>query len=284
MDYIGASDQDTSDGKSLRPLIEKQAYNEKFEEDFTVAEWDYRKPSLNNHAILDRRIDERPSLMVRKGTFKLMTHKLASSNEIDMMYDLSSDPYEVHNFLGAHAAQASNATLSKAEHLRCLLIEWMERLDGEERYYSDPLANYNHGEGDIEELRMRQSWPALDFWVGDTSIGIGRLALHEQELLRSEFLYIGSRTAAPVQFVSLHITGRDAALFRIDQNEVLIETMKCQSIKITFSAPPEMFVTEPQQIRVEGFIVVSREGRSEFVVPLFLEEQNWSEILSNMNL
>jgi hypothetical protein len=222
-------------------------------------------------------MDERPSLMVRKGQYKLMTHKLASSNKIDMMYDLHSNPYEVYNYLGANAASASYAILSKAEHLRCLAIEWMERLDGEIGYYSDPLANYGEGEGNIEELRKRQSWPALDFWVGDDSIEIGRLARQEDHLVRNEFLYMGTRVDAGEILVSIRISGPDAAFFSVDQSDISVGFQKCHSVKITFSALPEAFLSRGGLIEAE--IVVGRDGHSDFVIPLSLEGRDLSEIL-----
>jgi arylsulfatase A-like enzyme len=276
LDYIGASDEDTSDGKSLRPLIEKTVYNDKYEEDYVVAEWDYRKPLLNNHNELDRRMDERPSLMVRKGQFKLMTQKLATSNKIDMMYDLHSDPHEVYNHLGANSAYATYATLSKAEHLRCLLIEWMGRLDGEARYYSDPLANYGEGQGDIEELRKRQSWPALDFWIGDSSIEIGRLVLQDDQLVRSEFLYMGKRVDGAEILVSITISGPDAAFFSVDRSDLLVRTRKCHSVKITFAASAEVILSRSGV--VEASIVVGRDDHSDYLIPLSLGEQDFSEI------
>ena len=104
----------------------------------------------------------------------------------------------------------------------------MQRMDGGTdpniRYYSDPGANYWEGRGDIEEVRRRQSWPALEFWVSDSIIEFGRLVWDGYEFVRNEYLYLGTRTAdettfGPVEIATISIVGRDAAFFRIDTQE-----------------------------------------------------------------
>jgi arylsulfatase A-like enzyme len=267
LDYVGASDVDNSDGTSLRAFIEATSYNQHFDEDLVVAEWDYRKPLLRNHKILDRRMDERPSLMIRKGEFKLMTQKLASSSKIDMMYDLSSDPFEMNNLVGTNGMiTASDQTLSKAEHLRCLLIEWMQRLDGEKRYYSDPNANYGEGSGDIEELRKRQSWRTLDFWIGDSTLEFGKPVWNKDEFVRNEFLYLGTRTPGSITVSSIRVDGSDAGLFTVDQQQLLLEPNGCTRLKVAFASS----TSEATKRTLDASIVVSREGSSsETVIPIF---------------
>jgi hypothetical protein len=96
-----------------------------------------------------------------------MVHKLASSTKLDMMFDLRNDRFEVNNLLLATNTEADYSTdidesiVAKAEHLRCLLLDWMIRLDpidGSENdgtdatpnttatmkggYFSDPVNNY----------------------------------------------------------------------------------------------------------------------------------------------
>lgn len=84
-----------------------------------------------------------------------------------MMFDLEADPYEINNLLGSKGMTADYNTLSKAEHLRCELLDWMHRMDGNVGYYSDPAANYGEGDGDIQEVTRRQKWRALTrFWFG----------------------------------------------------------------------------------------------------------------------
>lgn len=87
--------------------------------------------------------------------------KLAASQRLDMMFDLDEDPYELNNLVGLNGMTAANSTIIQAEHMRCLLLDWMTRLDGSVGYYSDPAANYGQGKGDISEIRDRQSRTAI---------------------------------------------------------------------------------------------------------------------------
>jgi hypothetical protein len=68
-------------------------------------------------------------LMIHKGPYKLMLHKMASSNRLDMMVNLTADPFELNNLVGEKGMSGDDDFLSKAEHLRCLLLEWMERMN-----------------------------------------------------------------------------------------------------------------------------------------------------------
>ena len=86
LDYLGQVKHDNSDGSSLRPSIEQTSYNEHYDEDVVVSEWDFRQQLVDGK--LSSRIDERPALMIRKGDWKLMTHRLANSEKLDMMYNL----------------------------------------------------------------------------------------------------------------------------------------------------------------------------------------------------
>lgn len=281
LDYVDLSEHDDSDGRTLRPFMEGQIYNQEFDEDVIVSEWDYRKPLLSNHDVLDRRIDDRPCLLVRKGHFKLMMHKIASSPEIDMMYDLQNDPFEINNLLGSNADEATVDTLSKAEHLRCLLLDWMKRLDGEKRYYSDPLANYGEGAGDIEEVRIRQSWPESDFWVGDTTIQLGRLAFdHDdtQRWVRKEYLYFGTRTSGSVDISSIDVIGTHRNFISIDttsssssSSSLVLEEKICYSIQITFSSPnPDTFATTS----LDAALVFNRASGESTMVPIIFADSS----------
>jgi membrane-anchored protein YejM (alkaline phosphatase superfamily) len=75
LDYIGATEMDNSDGTSLRPLIEVQSdkINAEYDQGVAIGEWDFRKPLLSDASTLERTIDDRPSFMVRKGSYKLMS-------------------------------------------------------------------------------------------------------------------------------------------------------------------------------------------------------------------
>ena len=79
------------------------------------------------------------------------------------MFDLDDDPYELNNLVGLNGMTAANSTIIQAEHMRCLLLDWMTRLDGSVGYCSDPAANYGQGNGDV-----RATMP-IPFCVQDCS-------------------------------------------------------------------------------------------------------------------
>lgn len=81
-----------------------------------------------------------------------------------MMYNLQKDKYEVKNLLGSNAVDASDALIGKAEHLRVLLLEWMARVTGLKKLYSDSKYNLAVGEGDYNEIQNRMKWRRLDYW------------------------------------------------------------------------------------------------------------------------
>jgi hypothetical protein len=114
-----------------------------------------------------------------------MLHKMASSNKLDMLKNLTADPYELNNLVGEKGMTGDYDILSKAEHLRCLLLESMERMDGDVGYYSDPAGNFGEGDGDITEVRNRQTWRVLDFWVGDMHMEFGSVSGMDRDILET---------------------------------------------------------------------------------------------------
>ena len=122
--------------------------------------------------------------------------KLAASQRLDMMFDLDEDPYELNNLVGLNGMTAANSTIIQAEHMRCLLLDWMTRLDGSVGYYSDPAANYGQGKGDISEIRDRQSWTAIGFWTSASDTGVmemGKVSWTGDAYVRHDWLYMGTR-------------------------------------------------------------------------------------------
>jgi arylsulfatase A-like enzyme len=242
LDYAGAADADKSDGKSLRPFIEGTEYNKDFDEgDVVFAEWDFRKPVSRDSTKLDRDIDERPSFLVRKGKYKLMMHKLSASNGKDMMFDLDNDPFEMNNLLGKNAMTAEDEVIHKAEHMRCLLLDWMKRLDGQVGYFSDPAANYGDSNGDMREIRQRQQWKQLGFWVSDKTLKFGRLTkLSDGSFVRHEHLYMGTRNDEIIHIKSITITGPFAGWFHVDQDPIEFGRRDCKSIRVSLKPKQEI--------------------------------------------
>ena len=157
MDYLRASYLDNSDGASLRRFIDNESYNRDFDEDIVVVETENRSPISRTK--LSGSLGREPNFMIRKRQYKLMLPKIRDSHVLDMMYDLQqgksgwgqlraslksvshvvihTDPGEGKNLMGLNGPSASHATIGKAEHLKALLVEWMRRRDGDEKYYSD---------------------------------------------------------------------------------------------------------------------------------------------------
>merc|ERR1712238_492072 len=160
--------------------------------------------------------------------------------KMDMMFDLKHDRFEVQNLLGKGAMDITDhAILTKAEHLRCLLLDWMVRLDGggnndqNTRYFSDPANNFGEGNGDINEIRQRQRWTQIGLWVSHGNDG---------EFIRHEWFYLGTRFDETFTIISITIEGMDGdKYFSVDEahkQELLsgkeIGRNSCESIRVTF--------------------------------------------------
>jgi hypothetical protein len=243
LDYAGGSQYDNSDGVSLRRFIEGSEINAQYEEDVVFAEWDYRKPtntSVENgmEFSMDRPIDDRPSFLVRHRQYKLMMQKVANTNRMDMMFDIAKDPFEIDNLLSPDVAMVQrDFYIAKAEHMRCLLLEWMERMDKGAHYFSDPVANHGDSAGDIPEIRNRQRWKQLGFWVSDDSIEFGRLSWNGNAFVRHEHLYMGTRMEETVQVTNIVVEGRDAQYFHVDQTKLTLKYQDCAHVRVSFTAP-----------------------------------------------
>ena len=240
LDYVGAKESDNSDGSSLRKLIKGRRDNGRYEERFAVVEWDFRFPRSETGE-LDRDIDHRPNFMVRKGPYKLMIHKLENSRRLDMLYDLSTDPHEVKNLIGKNGNTASDEVIGKAEHLKALLVEWMDRMDGDLNYYSDPVNNDNTT-SDISEIKRRRKWRKLDLWVSDTAIDFETPVLKDGAYVMNEYLYIGRTTEGTLSTADISIHGSSSSLFSVDVTTADINSGDHLRVKISFST--EMLAPE----------------------------------------
>jgi hypothetical protein len=150
MDYLNLKQFDVSDGKSLRRFIDQTNINENFDETAVVSEYDPRGP-INNTTLSGH--GTQMALAVRHRNWKLMMPKLQSSPLPDMMFNLDTDPGEQSNLLGKVARKLTLTEIGKAEHLKILLIEWMQRHDGTEHLYSNSIYN-QVGRGDIDEVTV----------------------------------------------------------------------------------------------------------------------------------
>jgi arylsulfatase A-like enzyme len=109
LDYTGLGENIESDGRSLRDLIENK---ESGRPEYIATEWNFRGDVISNYMVL------------HKG-WKLMIPYSASSQVINAMYDLNTDPYEMNNLLGSNPESVKHK--EKAEELRGYLLEWLDR-------------------------------------------------------------------------------------------------------------------------------------------------------------
>lgn len=108
MDYLGIEPREC-DGKSLRGLIEG---TDEEHGQYVVTEWDYRG-------------DSEPNLMIVKDGWKMFIPQSASSNVMNALYDLNTDPHEMNN-LFANIYNLGQYYY-KVEELRSCLLEWLEK-------------------------------------------------------------------------------------------------------------------------------------------------------------
>lgn len=106
LDYLEMPEHE-SDGKSLRGLIEG---TDTVHGKYVVTEWDSNG-------------DNTPNYMVVKDGWKLIIPYTITSNVLNAMYDLNTDPYEMDNLLGSNSD--SEQYKEKAEELRACLVEWL---------------------------------------------------------------------------------------------------------------------------------------------------------------
>ena len=108
MDYLKIKEH-KSDGKSLRGLIEGTASEHG---KYAVTEWDYRG-------------DISPNYMIIKNGWKMIIPYSATSEVINALYDLNTDPYEMNNLIGKNPDRHRYA--EKTEELRACLLEWLKK-------------------------------------------------------------------------------------------------------------------------------------------------------------
>lgn len=233
LDLLGASEFDSSDGESLRRHIMGTSYNRYYDETTVVAQIERRyfdgKTMVGAFA-------GTPNFLIRRGPFKLMLPRHRDSGILDVLYDLSKDPAEMHNLLGQRGNLANDDVIGKVEHLKALLVEWLMRKDGSNGYFSDPEYNMNIGDGDIEEIRNRRTWRHVDFWRSEGAIVLGTPALKDGKYVRREYLYVGRTKPGILVIRDVTIKGDDASFFTVDTSQAVVKQNEHVRIKVSFSS------------------------------------------------
>jgi hypothetical protein len=255
LDYAGASPVvvQSSDGQSLRSFVERSSYNRDYDDDVVVVEVNGRRPVMEGNGTapairLAGVLGGQPSFMVRKGNFKLILPRAQRSHVVDMLYDLSTDPSEVSNLLANRIP--ADAVIGKAEHLKALLLEWLERHDGNSRYggyYSSDAFQMNEGSGDISEIARRRTWRPMELWISDKTLRFGKQsqvsnssssspsASGTTQYVRNEYLWAG-RTAEGEAFLWVYVQGPHAAKFRVAPDRLRLGQDERARIRVTLAS------------------------------------------------
>lgn len=107
LDFAGLQHIPT-DGYSLKGLMDG---SEAPKYDFAVAEWQWKNGNV-------------PSIMIRTADWKLMTTHRSGGKNVEVLFDLKNDPYEMNNLLGANPERFKFK--EKAEVLRTQLVAYLE--------------------------------------------------------------------------------------------------------------------------------------------------------------
>jgi Sulfatase len=234
LDYLGASQYDTGDGKSLRRFIEKTSYNQYYDERVAVVEDDGRFPVGTKK--LAGKLGDRPNFLIRNGRFKLTLPRQSNSTVADMMFDLTGDPLELVNLLRDPRSRnrlTRPAIIGKAEHLKILLLEFLQRNNGAGAYYSSPRYHLG-GRGDIKEISLRRTWEKVNYWHSDSKLSFGPPSLIGSEYVRNEYWYVGRTNVGSFQIQSVTVTGTSAAYFRVAAIQRTVPANGYVRIKVSF--------------------------------------------------
>jgi arylsulfatase A-like enzyme len=103
LDYAGVKAE--SDGYSLRNLANGKTASV----DFTVAEWNWEKQEV-------------PNLMIRTKEWKLLISRYNDKKNLDALFDLKNDPFELNNLLYTNKQE----NIKTAETLKSKLVNYLE--------------------------------------------------------------------------------------------------------------------------------------------------------------
>nr|MCU0608667.1 sulfatase-like hydrolase/transferase [Chitinispirillaceae bacterium] len=208
LDYLGNKGSYPSDGRSLRRFIEDTSASE----EYIVTEWNYTDSRA------PRAAGSELNFMIRFGSWKLMVPNTAASTVKDMLFNISSDPYEVSNLVGLNGLTASNAVIGKAEHLKALLAEYLTKM--------------NHPA--MTEIKNRRKWKTVDLWVSDTLIDFGTITRGKT---KAESLYLGRTITGSVAISGMTLSGPGAANYKLSWTSGSIANGGQQIVTITYTDP-----------------------------------------------
>lgn len=107
LDYVGVKSIPT-DGYSLKGVMDGSA-SSKY--DFAVSEWQWKNEKV-------------PSIMIRTENWKLMTTHRNGGKNVEALFDLKNDPYEINNLLGSNPERFKY--MNTVEQLRSKLVGYLK--------------------------------------------------------------------------------------------------------------------------------------------------------------
>jgi arylsulfatase A-like enzyme len=110
LDFAGLKNIPT-DGYSLKGVMEN---NESTKYDFAVSEWQWKSESV-------------PSIMIRTSDWKLMTTHRKGGKNVEVLFDLKNDPFEMNNLLGTNPDRFKYK--EQAEILRSKLVGYLRDIN-----------------------------------------------------------------------------------------------------------------------------------------------------------
>jgi hypothetical protein len=153
----------------------------------------------------------------------------------------------VNNLLGQNGLTAEGWVVGKAEHLKALLVEWMRRVDGPNRVYSDPRWDLNQGLGAVREVQLRRTWRRMSLWVSDRVLNFGSPALVGDRFVRNEYLYLGRTRDGELNITGVEIAGTHAPILSTDWTPGSTRSLKKNQhlrIRVTLSSPSYLYPSD----------------------------------------
>lgn len=132
------------------------------------------------------------------------------------------------------------SVIGKAESLKLLLIEWMQRNDGAPGYYSSPRYSYGQSRGDIQEIKLRRTWKQVPLWLSDSSIPIPAPTKVGNTFRRNEYLYLGRTISGTVKVTSITVKGTHASYFTVSPTMGTIGQNGSMRVTISFASQKDV--------------------------------------------
>ncbi len=110
LEYAGVKSIST-DGYSLKGVIDGSA-SPKY--DFAVSEWQWKNEKV-------------PSIMIRTENWKLMTTHRNGGRNVEALFDLKNDPFEINNLLGSNPERFKY--MNTVEELRSKLVGYLKEVN-----------------------------------------------------------------------------------------------------------------------------------------------------------